>query len=45
MLLCDDVTYQFVLSSVVSKHLLLALGVLCLLCGINNGSRVNKMIL
>ena len=30
MLLSDDVTYQFVLSSVVSKHLLLALSVLCL---------------
>ena len=30
MLLSDDVTYQFVLSSVVSKHLLLALNVLCL---------------
>ena len=30
MLLSDDVTYQFVLYSVVSKHLLLALSVLCL---------------
>ena len=30
MLLSDDVAYQFVLSSVVSKHLLLALSVLCL---------------
>ena len=35
MLLSDDVTYQFVLYSVVSKHLLLALSVLCLYCGIN----------
>ena len=31
MLLSDDVTYRFVLSSVVSKHLLLALSDLCLL--------------
>ena len=30
MLLSDDVTYQFVLYCVVSKHLLLALSVLCL---------------
>ena len=30
MLLSDDVTYEFVLSSVVSKHLLLTLSVLCL---------------
>ena len=30
MLLGNDFTYQFVLSSVVSKHLLLALSVLCL---------------
>ena len=37
MLLSDDVTYQFVLNSVVSKHLLLALSVLCLYCGINRG--------
>ena len=44
MLLSDDVTYQFVLYSVVSKHLLLALSVLCLYCGINNGSRANIMI-
>ena len=29
VLLSDDVTYLFVLSSVVSKHLLLALSVLC----------------
>ena len=44
MLLSDDVTYEFVLYSVVSKHLLLALSVLCLTCGINNGSRANTMI-
>ena len=44
MLLSDDVTYQFVLYCVVSKHLLLALSVLCLYCGINNGSRANIMI-
>ena len=31
MLLSDDVTCQFVLSSVVSKHLLLPISVLCLL--------------
>ena len=30
MLLSDDVTYQFVLYSVVSKRMLLALSVLCL---------------
>ena len=30
MLLSDVVTYGFVISSVVSKHLLLALSVLCL---------------
>ena len=30
MVLSNDATYQFVLSSVVSKHLLLALSVLCL---------------
>ena len=44
MLLSDDVTYLFVLYSVVSKHLLLALSVLCLYCGINNGSRAKIMI-
>ena len=31
MLLSDEVTCQFVLSSVVSKHLLLTMSVLCLL--------------
>ena len=35
---------SFVLYSVVSKHLLLALSVLCIYCGINNGSRANIMI-
>ena len=35
MLLSDDVTYQFVLYSVVSKHLLLALSVFCLYWRIN----------
>ena len=44
MLLSDDVSYKFVLYSVVSKHLLLALSVLCLYCGIINGSRANIMI-
>ena len=39
MLLSDDVTDQFVLYSVASKHLFLALSVLCLFAGINNGSR------
>ena len=34
MLLSDNVTYQFVLSSVVSKHLLLTLSV-CVYCWIN----------
>ena len=32
-------------SSVVNKHQLLALSVLCLYCGINNGSRANIRIL
>ena len=31
MLLSDDVTYQFLFSSVLSKHLFFALRVLCLL--------------
>ena len=44
MLLSDDVTLQFVLYSVVSKHLLLALSVLCLYWRINNGSIANIMI-
>ena len=44
MLPSDDVTYQYVLSSVVSKHPLLALSVLCFF-GFINGSRANKMIL
>ena len=38
-LLSDGVTNQFVLSSVVSKHLLLALGVLCLFVELTSCSR------
>ena len=38
MLLSDNVTYQFVLSSVVNKHILLALIVLYF-CGFYNGIR------
>ena len=36
MLLSDDVTFKFVLSSVVIKHLLSALNVLCLLRAFNS---------
>ena len=39
MLLSDDVTYQFVLSSVVSKDMLLALSVLCLFVELTSCSR------
>ena len=39
MLLSDDVTYHFVLCSVVSKYLLLGLSVLCVYCK-NNTSIV-----
>ena len=39
MLLSDDVTYLFVLYSVVSKHLLMALSVLCLIVELTVGTR------
>ena len=41
MLLSDDLTYKFVLSNVVSKHLLLALNVLCLLWELSAYTWVN----
>ena len=42
MLLSDDVTYQFVLYCVVSKHLLLALSVLCLFAELTPNTGVFK---
>ena len=39
MLLSDDVNYLIVLYSVVSKHLLLALSVLCLFAELTVGNR------
>ena len=47
MLLSDDVTYLLMLYSVISKHLLLALRVLCFFCarfhGIVNGESLRNV--
>ena len=45
MLLSDDVTYQFVLSCLIRKHLSLALSVFVFIFGITNGSRVILTVL